>query len=259
MNYQWQMPFNAGWALDYCREAFPELDENHLDETAGIRAALPRHQGHTVQVGPPYQVVSPGPPAVHNFFLHPTPVVFANESGPLDWDRSAVAGDNRDAHADANLGDHNRDGRVDLGDMTPAQRLAGYEDWSQLKYYFLELPDFADGAHANAFDLEMTYETYQTLATGPEITVVHNGRSLVNADTASLDFGRSQPGGASPERTLLVQNDGSQPLEISQLNISAGRRTVRSTGHRGGSADRQLSPGTLSSSTAIGNGGSCKR
>src|SRR6185503_4840192 len=68
MNYSWQFPEGsparqASWIFDYSRKAFPDLDENALNENAGIT-------GHATDV-----VVS-----------GPRPTKNVVESGRVDWD-----------------------------------------------------------------------------------------------------------------------------------------------------------------------------
>ena len=117
MNYGWTHPLgNIPWSLDFSREAFPALDENNLDEQRGIGAPA-THTNHFVKIGP-YRV---GTNAV--------PVTWASEVGPVDW------------NGNTNLTDQHviRDVNYLSKDVTPATNiLAGNEDWSRLRYYFLD-------------------------------------------------------------------------------------------------------------------------
>lgn len=143
MNYTWQVPqtgYAASWVPDYSRRAFPDLDEASLDETAGIGG----HTGHHVAIGP--QIGTHAPPEN------------VAEDGPVDWNRDGDTADTAISRDVNFLGDTNGDGSITAADSTPGNTLAGYEDWSHLRYYFVESPAFADGAHgATTAHLEKTY------------------------------------------------------------------------------------------------------
>jgi hypothetical protein len=150
MNYTWQMPadlpagatarqraYNNSWVLDYSRSMWPELDETDLDENLGIGG----HAGH----------VLPGPWAAQ----------YVNESGPVDWSGGDDDIDGNASNETHVVVDVNIDGALDV--------LESFEDWSQIRYYFRESATFADGAHGDSPDDEMTAEEYvsRTVPDGP--------------------------------------------------------------------------------------------
>ncbi|HZN69103.1 MAG TPA: right-handed parallel beta-helix repeat-containing protein, partial [Tepidisphaeraceae bacterium] len=144
MSYTWQFPsilragatarqraYHNSWTLDYSRQMWPELDENDLDETQGIRG----HAGH----------VLPGPWGG-----------YIAEAGPVDWsggDDDLDGNRRNDTHV---MADVNGDGAFGL--------LTSFEDWSQLRFYFRESPAFTDGAHGASPAQEITARDYVSLA-----------------------------------------------------------------------------------------------
>ena len=152
MNYTWQMParppapppnpppaptalqtaYINSWGLDYSRVKFPDLDEDHLNEGAGIGG----HAGHVLRLGPPRVQV------------------LVKESGPVDWNQT-------DADSD---GDRDNDANVvaDINYDRAQSLLRGFEDWSQLRYYFREVSATAGRAHGEALQ-EMKAEEYANL------------------------------------------------------------------------------------------------
>jgi Ca2+-binding RTX toxin-like protein len=146
MNYLWQVPYEhtpiGSWVLDYSRVAFPDLDENDLDEARGIGG----HLGHSVPVGPPFGVL-------------------VSESGAVNWNRDEDASDTG-VTADINriYFDMDRDGDVDAVDGTPDDILRGHEDWSKLQYNFRDSNYSRDGVHPLIASIsEMTFEVFQQL------------------------------------------------------------------------------------------------
>ena len=130
MNYHWQVPHeeNVGWSLDFSRSDLPDLDENELDEVAGIGfPAGGLFDEHTVQVGP-------------------FPVMAAPLVGPVDWNRDGEIATDRTVAADINRGftDANDDGFVNQLDDIPGQLLRGHNDWLNLRYVFTDLNSFRD-------------------------------------------------------------------------------------------------------------------
>jgi len=136
MNYIWQMPYVPGaaptpaesafinsWILDYSREPFNDLDEDHLDETAGIGG----HAGHVLKLADGR---------------------FVAESGPVDWDGDgATSGDT--------------DVAVEINGSTSRNVLEGGEDWSRLLYSFRTTRNFSDGEHGPEHPADFTFDDFQ--------------------------------------------------------------------------------------------------
>ena len=122
MSYSRQFS-QAGFArpLDYSRQALPLLDENNLNEQAGIGGAT----GQQTMFGPPAGF--------------PSKPVIANTGGAIDWNRSGVAGDATGVSQD--ISNMNISGCVGAGKTT----LAGFDDWNNLKFNFRASLDFASG------------------------------------------------------------------------------------------------------------------
>jgi len=118
-----ELDFRASYKLDYSRIAFPDLDENNLDETVGLRGPA-GHEGHFTGIGGPRQDAG----APWNHYSR-----FEKETGPIDFDRDGTL---------------ESSSKKDL-DGTGALILQGNEDWSKLLYDFRGAPNFADGEHTS--------------------------------------------------------------------------------------------------------------
>ena len=200
MNYTWQTPDPAtlGWTLDFSQEAFPDLNEANLNETAGIGG----HAGHKVEVGPAWGHRS------------------VDESGPVDWSNvtNAFTGHDKDGDGVTNndtgvAADINQ---VHPGDAaSPGDVLTGFEDWSHLNYQFRESPDFAAGVNT-------TYQRDEEMATdfiSNEMRVSGNSVVIEDDDTTpdptdGTDLGAAQISGGTVTRTFTVQNIGNYPLSL---------------------------------------------
>lgn len=134
MNYIWQMPgpvfttstpedlaFNGSWKLDYSRSAFNTLDENHLNESAGIGG----HAGHLVRL---------------------ENGKFVPESGPVNWDGDGTANET--------------DVSVEINNTSHKNTLEGSEDWSHLQFTFRNNANYADGVHPDVEGNEITFQNY---------------------------------------------------------------------------------------------------
>lgn len=163
MNYIWQLPrfpglsptpndtaFFNSWTLDFSREEFNDLNENHLNEATGIGG----HTGHVVRMESGR---------------------FVPESGPIDWDADGT-GNEADVEVEIN-GNMSRD------------TLEGSEDWSRLRYAFRETRNFADGDHGSLDVDELTLAEIQEvnealiyaseIGNGPDdLTLRRNGAKL---------------------------------------------------------------------------------
>jgi hypothetical protein len=107
--------FQDSWEINYSDARFPNLDENHLDESAGIGG----HFAHFLHTGP-------------------LPAEVVEESGPVDWNRDGDTDDIIVTGIDLNrlVEDVNGDGRVNAVDDTTGEILIGHDDWSNLYLNF---------------------------------------------------------------------------------------------------------------------------
>jgi hypothetical protein len=185
MNYEWQFPsaqntrFNASWKLDYSRKAFPTLNENSLNEPAGVGGT----NGLTVGVLPK-SAASGGLTGYGQF---------ASETGPIDWNNDGVTTDKGIA--------------VDVNGDGKSSNLLGSEDWSKLVYNFRGDYAFSnDGVHPGDSDFPSNNPrfggvlSYQA-PSGPgtnNLTLRLNGADLeiYNSDTrtvvASLPYAQAK-------------------------------------------------------------------
>lgn len=137
MNYIWQFPYLPGlaptadeaafatsWILDYSRDPFNDLNENHINETTGIGG----HAGHVVRLENGN---------------------FVPESGPVDWDGDGSANDT--------------DVAVDVNATSSRDTLEGSEDWSRLRYAFRTTRNFADGEHGPVDPIHFTLTDFEEL------------------------------------------------------------------------------------------------
>ncbi len=149
MNYMWQIRIPAAiagtapelqavhdsWQLDYSHSAFPTLEENALDEDAGLAG----NAGVSLLVGPPMgrlaaQVVRMG--------------------GPVDWNRD---GDTVDTGVAADIS------RIYWRDpASPGQLLEGHDDWGNLRF-LRGHANFERGVHERFPTDELTLEMYQMM------------------------------------------------------------------------------------------------
>ncbi len=186
MNYTWQNPSPAtmnSWFLSYSDQTFPTLDESNLIEQPGFGG----HPGHMTRIGP-------------------NPATVVNEQGPVDWNRDndfddPMLGANQIAR-DINrlFGDMNDDGEVNAQDASPGETLHGYEDWSRIRYYFLESKDgSADGVHSQTANDELSHETFLKLN---ELGVPKDLAVTVSTDANPV------PVGGELTYTLRAKNNG---------------------------------------------------
>ena len=119
MNYGWERSSsrNHPWLLDYSGEQFATLNEGDLNETVGIGASS-AHAGHMVMAGPWFVGSTPIPPNL------------VPEVGPVDWNGNS----NIDLHVERDI-DY-----LSGTTSSPGEALRPSEDWSRLRYYFLDNP-----------------------------------------------------------------------------------------------------------------------
>jgi hypothetical protein len=177
MNYLWQTPqtYAPILRLDYSRERLPDLNENNLDEYAGIGGPA----GVLVPVGPWSGAIR-----------------LADMSGPVDWsvgdlDGDGIADNDTGIRADIN---HGLPPQVDPMPSSPGQSLTGFEDWSHLVYNFRDSPYFRSGAIfvPPPNETEMTLEIHEALSA--------NVSPLAHNDTVSTSA-------ASPVVIPVLDND----------------------------------------------------
>jgi len=111
--YPWSRKF---WTLDYSREKLADLDENFLDETAGIRSTLYTNYSMPYGVGPA------GARSVRLARLNGKKADF-NANGSF---QSSVAADLNFLGANASI--------VGTTLASPDQRMGGQNDWQSIKY-----------------------------------------------------------------------------------------------------------------------------
>ena len=205
MNYTWQTPsdlpasgatalqqaFHDSWRLEYSATAFPDLNEFHLDETAGIGG----HQGDKV------------------LLLSSRTIV--DENGPVDWNHD---GDKTDHDVGVILADRNGDDAITIQD-NPAdgETLKGYEDWSHLFYYFRDRDGFADGVHnESTLNTEITFDVFQQLSR-------IGGESVNVAPTSGLVTTES---GGSATFTMVLNAPPAADVTIGLSSSNTGEGTV---------------------------------
>jgi uncharacterized repeat protein (TIGR01451 family) len=126
MNYALQFPaIDPTRPLDYSSFKF-DLDEQHLNETAGVQLAAGAPARNVIYSNAAGKVVTPMPLA----------------GRPIDW--------NLNSSIDADISAVINNIRAVGCSTTAVQALSGYDDWANLKIDFHATPDFADGLHMSA-------------------------------------------------------------------------------------------------------------
>ena len=178
MNYLWQTPgesYAAFWKLDYSQQVLNTLDENNLDENAGI--------------GGPAGVMVPAGRWTGGIWL-------VNMSGPVDWSHSNHDGKER-GDDDTGIREDINHGLPPARDplpISPGQILTGFEDWSHLVYNFRDSAHFSRGAIyvPSPNETELTLEMHEALS--------GNAAPIAAHDTASTAVG-------SPVVVSVLTND----------------------------------------------------
>lgn len=130
----------VGRPLDYSRRQLPTLNEDHLNEPAGIQ----------------------GPAGLKTSYRHPVlprsvPRKVVPADQPIDWNLNGKP-------TDLNVA-------VDITgdcDTTGESVLRGAEDWNHLQYSFRTSLDFADGAHPSVVDQPPELTLEQALTMSPD-------------------------------------------------------------------------------------------
>lgn len=139
MNYTWQVPeggnvnMQASWRMDYSIGNFPALNENSLNEPAGIAGIA----GRFVRIGPNIPPPAGSPPGTGPS----TRVV--TQTGAVDWNNNGNS-TGVGVSADANY------------DNTTGTTLNDYNDWANLKYSI----QTAQSGFSKPDDIHFTYEQY---------------------------------------------------------------------------------------------------
>ncbi len=147
MSYAWQLPNLLDWELDYSTQALPTLQEDQLNEPAGLGAAAGSYTNVQVPFG---WVQNPGDT--------PT-VLFASLAGgdAVDWN------DDGDTADTAVAMDLNYWG-VATGTPSPDEELRGQQDWDGVLFALAGGANYSDGVQAaTTLDTEMTASTYLQL------------------------------------------------------------------------------------------------
>ncbi len=161
MNYLWQLPTGYGnvgpgntFVLRYAEgPAWPTLKEDALVESAGIGGDYLIHIPFIAPDGGGGCTVPHGPGCVR----------YAFSVGAVDWNNDGDPSTPGTLPDTMNINAFNDDPSA-----APAmQELKGHDDWSNLKYDFKGSPFSAPGATAPPGPPEMTFETYEFLASLP--------------------------------------------------------------------------------------------
>lgn len=192
MNYVFQFP-QTGFTrpLGYSSQALPTLDENSLNELTGIGDAPVLHQ---TMFGPP--IGFPAKPTI------------ANTGGPVDWNRSGIAGDATAVSQD--VSNMNISGCSGTGKGT----LTSFDDWSNLKYNFRASVDFASGVGST--HVPVKEEGNLELELGEMLAL-----SLDVIDFKPADpHNRIQTGSNQTVSVALFSRGGDAPLDATTLDPS---------------------------------------
>ena len=192
MNYNWSPPLGAfsPWRLDYSREHAADLNEADLDENIGVGASN-EHQNHKIVVGP---------------YLDGTnriPVWRILETGPVDWNDNHVI----EQHVA-------RDISYTSGtNSSPGDILHGSEDWSGLRYYFLDQESSRPG-FITPFGEDLSPTILE------ELHKVGTGVGMLEFSQPEYIVGETD-GVAVVFVTRLFETEGTVSVSFSALNGSA--------------------------------------
>jgi CSLREA domain-containing protein len=216
MNYMWQVPAGYnGWTLDYSRVRLPDLDENNLDENAGIGGSV----GAQVPVG--------GLTAERTVAEH----------GQVDWNGN----DSKDETGV--IADINGDGKFTV--------LSGFEDWSHLQYYFLEV---AAGAPDKNDEDADTYKKLSHIMDSPTVkSVVVNDGSIQRSEVRSIAVTFSGPvtfAGANAAAAFQLNHiqDNNNVALTSAVSTNGSGQTVVTLTFSGSETDPISSSGSANPS-----------
>jgi len=193
MNYLWQMPdslYNPLGLLDFSRQRLPDLNENSLDETAGIGGPV----GVQVPIGPD------------------SDRRLANMNGPVDWSHDDADGD----------GTHDNDVGVDVdvnNEGVVLTTLTGFEDWSHLEYAFRQNLWFEEGAvyEPDPNDIDLTFEQYQQRH--DELLENYSADFDEDNDVDGADFLAWQRGLGIVDGALPSQGDSDADGDVDRVDL----------------------------------------
>ena len=157
MSYSLQFPYKVpGRYLDYSHSALATLDENALDESAGIEV-------YTTSTGPD----SPTSPAyiLHRNIYGPPPTDTTYTGIPVDWNKNKI-NSNKDVKENINYLDTPDCNLLDLTELN------GYNDWDHLIYnpifFLIYIPPAASG------------RTYSNMSEIPSPSIAIKDQKLIN-------------------------------------------------------------------------------
>ncbi len=214
MSYSFQFSDLVPWRpLDYSREKLPTLNEGSLDETVGIQ-----HYGIWLYTmwNDSKQVYKKG-----------------IATGPLDWDGN---GSISASPIQANINNFPSWGCA----SPPMEPLTGHDDWSNLKYNFRETPGYADGAHPQVQDQELTWDMVTAIR---ESALAIHDLAVFNVTSPSLVWTQ---GNTLSVNVTLVNFGGSD--ETANVTVYANTTLIAS-------ANLIIQAGNLSSFNLPYNGG----
>jgi len=200
MNYLWNDSDRVSfpWRLDFSRHEFVTLNETDLDESIGI-GGPEAHKSHRVVVGP----IRMG--------TNELKTTFVLEFGPVDWNTN---GNSMDLHVVRNLNFLCPTNDCEPGDEIPGHILLPREDWSKLRYYFLDNPDALPGRHRTQVTNDLSPDTMERLK--------NLGAGVGMFQFSSATYTLSETGGvALISVTRSFEEEGSVSVAFSAINGTA--------------------------------------
>jgi len=205
MNYLWQVPdslygphllpptnplYRPHGLLDYSRERLPDLDEHNLNENVSIGGPA----GVQVPIGPKFGTRR-----------------LAYMDRPVDWSLGDKDGDGIDNNDVGVVQDINND--------LLGTTLAGFEDWSHLRYGFRQSLWYEFGAiyEPDPDDIDLTLELRQQLH--DELLETFSADFDDDADVDGADFLAWQRGLGIAEDALLSQGDADADGDVDRVDL----------------------------------------
>lgn len=259
MTYSRQVPnLLPSRALDYSRAEYSGLDENSLNEPAGIRDKAGNPVNQYVVWG-----------------LNGTTEVMPAQ-GAIDWNKDGDGGSQNGLKLDINHLDKaggcpleldtNNDG---VGDAPLYSLLLGYDDWPNLIYNFRLSPDYDDGVKRITPESQPELSMAQALADGRSVDF--DGDGIANADDNcpavfnpdqkdSLGNGigdACRPGSPADTTPPVTTTSVTPPPNAAGWNNSDVTVTFSAADEGGGSGQKEIvysASGALNSSLTVAGG-----